>query len=346
VDVRGIARRVDDFQQRHAATAFPFAVAKKFGDDQGGNLAALLTYYGFLSLFPLLLVFFTVLGFILHGHPGLQSDLRDSALANFPVIGSQISRNVTSVRGSGLGLVVGVLGTLWGGMGVANAAQTAMNRVWEVPMKERPSFFKRLVRSAAMLLTLGVGIIATTVLSGIGGGTGSIGAGLRIGAIALATVVNAVLFIVAFRVLTARDVAWSDLVPGALIAAVAWEVLQALGGLYVSRSLNGMSQTYGMFAIVLGLLAWIYLTAQVVVYAAEINVVHARKLWPRSMAPPPLTDADRRAYEDYAKTEERRPAEDVSVDLREETRRARTEDRFSDESQREGDRTTMTRERA
>jgi membrane protein len=320
MDMRSVARRVDDLQQGRAGTAFPVAVLKKFGDDQGGNLAALLTYYGFLSLFPLLLVLFTVLGFVLHGHPGLEHDIRTSALKDFPIIGNQISRNVTSVRGSGVALVIGILGTLWGGMGVANAAQDALNRVWEVPMKARPRFITRVARSAAMLGTLGLGIVVSTVLSGIGGGSGNLGAGLRIAAIAVSILVNVGLFVVAFRVLTAPDIAWRDLVPGALFAAVAWEVLQALGGFYVSHALKGMSQTYGMFAIVLGLLAWIYLQARVVVLAAEVNVVRAKRLWPRSIAPPPLTEGDRRAYQEYAQTEERRPAENIDVDLREPTR--------------------------
>src|SRR4051812_6161302 len=151
MDLQRVVHRVDDQQQRHPVLAFPFAVVKKFGDDQGGNLAAMLTYYTFLSLFPLLLVLFTVLGFVLHGHPGLQQDIRDSALRDFPIIGNQLGRNVGSVRGSGLALVIGILGTLWGGMGVANAAQDALNRVWGVPIKARPGFLKRVLRSVALL---------------------------------------------------------------------------------------------------------------------------------------------------------------------------------------------------
>lgn len=257
MDVQRYVRAVDGLQQSHRALAFPFAVIKKYGDDQGGNLAALIAYYGFLSLFPLLLVFFTVLGYVLHGHPGIQQDLRTSALSDFPVIGDQISRNVTSVRGSGIGLAIGIVGTLWGGLGIANAAQNAMNRVWEVPMRARPGFLPRVARSLAAIGTIGLGILLTTLLSGIGSGSGGLGAGLRVAALLASLLTNTVLFVVAFRVLTANDVGWHDLVPGAVIAAIAWEVLQALGGLYVSHVLRGMSQTYGLFAIVLGLLAWI-----------------------------------------------------------------------------------------
>jgi YihY family inner membrane protein len=305
VDVQRYLHAVDEFQQRRRFVAFPFAVVKKFGDDQGGNLAALIAYYGFLSLFPLLLVLFTVLGFVLHGHSGLQHDLRTSALADFPIIGDQISANVTSVRGSGIGLAIGVVGTLWGGLGIANAAQNAMNRVWDVPITARPGFFPRIGRSFALLATIGVGILATTLLSGVGSASGGIGMGVRVLAFAVSIALNVGLFLVAFHVLTARAVGWRDFVPGAVFAAVGWEILQVLGGLYVSHTLKGMTQTYGLFAIVLGLLAWIFLQAQLIVYAAEINVVRLHHLWPRSFAPPPLTNADRRAYEDHASAEVR-----------------------------------------
>ncbi len=312
-DVQRIVRRIDAFQQRHRPLAFVFAVQKKFGDDQGGNLCALITYYGFLSLFPLLLVLVTVLGFILQQNRGLQDDILNSALADFPIIGDQIRNSVGTVRGNGVGLAIGLVFTFYGGLGVANAAQDAMNRVWAVPMRARPGFLPRVLRSLALIGTLGVGILVTTVLSGIGGGTGSVGAWLRILAVGVAFVMNVGLFMFAFRVLTARDVAWGDLWPGAIVAAVGWEILQTIGGAFVQHQLKGMSQTYGLFAIVIGLLAWIFLQSRVVIYAAEVNVVRAQRLWPRSMAPPPLTDADKRAYEAYAETEERRPETDVEL---------------------------------
>jgi YihY family inner membrane protein len=314
-DLQRVVRRVDDFQQRHRPLAFIFAVVKKFGDDQGGNLCALITYYGFMSLFPLLLVLVTVLGFVLEGNPGLRNDILNSAVTDFPIIGKQIQDNVGSVRGSGVGLTVGIIFTFYGGLGVANAAQDAMNRIWEVPMRVRPGFLPRVLRSLAFIGTIGLGIIITTVLSGIGGGTGSLGAWVRIAAVLIAFALNVGLFSLAFRVLTAREVAWRDVWPGAVIAAIGWEVLQAVGGAFVSHQLKGMSETYGVFAIVIGLLLWIFLQARVVLYAAEVNVVRANHLWPRSIAPPPLTDGDKRAYAAYAETEERRPDERVAVDI-------------------------------
>jgi len=282
VDVSAVLRRLDAFQRRHPSLAFPVAVQKKFGDDEGGNLCAMLTYYGFLSLFPLLLVFFTVLGFVLDGNAQLQHDLRTSALANLPIIGDQISTNVTSVQGSGLALVVGLLFSLWGGLGVANAGQDAMNRVWGVARAGRPGFLPRVLRSLALVGTLGVVIVLSTLLSAAAGYmSGNVG--YRVLALGVSIAVNVGMFLVIFRVLTARDLSVSVMLPGALLAAVAWEVLHFFGGVYVSHALKGMSQTYGMFAIVLGALAWIFLQARVVVYAAEVNVVRADRLWPRSL---------------------------------------------------------------
>jgi membrane protein len=291
VDVTSVVRRIDAFQQRHRWLAFPVAVHKKFGEDEGGNLCAMLTYYGFLSLFPLLLLFFTVLGFALEGNPSLQKDITESALANLPIVGDQIASNVTTVQGSGLALVVGILGTLWGGLGIANSGQDAMNRVWGVPRTRRPGFVPRVVRDLVLLATLGVAILATTVLSAAAGFvSGNIG--WRVIAAAAAVALDGVVFVFAFKVLTAKDLPWKVFVPGAVVAAVGWEILHLVGGAYLSHTLSGMSQTYGMFAIVLGALAWIFLQARVVVYAAEINVVRHDRLWPRSLkSEPPANDA-------------------------------------------------------
>ncbi len=303
-DVQRILSRIDEFQQRHRPLGFAFAVVKKFGDDRGGNLAALLTYYGFVSLFPLLLVATTVLGYVLHGNPDLQKRIVDSTLANFPIIGDQIRANVTTVRGTGIAVVVGILFALYGGLGIADVLQQALNRIWGVPVYARPGFFPRLTRSLALIAMLGLAILATTALSGIGG---SLAPDLvtNIGVALVAIGANIVLFTIAFQVMIVRTVAWRELLPGAIAAGIAWEFLQRLGRFYVSHVLQGMGQVYGMFAVVLGLLVWISLQARVVLYAAEISAVRVTKLWPRSIGPP-LTDADQRADQSYLRVAQRR----------------------------------------
>jgi membrane protein len=301
----------DRFHQRRPWIAFPYAVLKKFGDDQAGNLAALVAYYGFFSLFPLMLVFVTILGMALRGNTSLQDTLVNSALAKFPVIGTQISQNVHSLTGSGLTLAIGIVVTLWAGLGVLRVMQTAMNGVWNVPYRYRPNFVTSTLRAAIMLVVLGAITGASAAAGSVGSGSGTwwwaaIG-------ISVSLVLNFALFMLAFRILTTEDLSWADVRPGAIIAAVAWTLLQALGGYYVAHQLKGASETYGAFATVIGLLAWISLGAQVTLLAAEVNVVKKRHLWPRGIVQPPLTAADERALTDYAKQEERRPEEDVVV---------------------------------
>jgi YihY family inner membrane protein len=311
--VKGILRKVDAFQKRHAAIAFPFAVVKKFGDDQAGNLAALIAYYGFFSLFPLLLVLVTILGLVLRNNPKLQQDIVDSALANFPVIGPQISSNVHALDGSGVALGVGIALTLWAGLGVIKAVQTAMNTVWNVPFERRPNFLKSALRALIMLAVLGVLTLASAAAASVGAGSDRWW-WLVLG-LATSLVMNFVLFLLAFRILTSEDLTWGDVMTGAAVGAVAWTALQAFGGYYISHRLQGASEVYGTFAVVIGLLAWIFIGAQVTLLAAEVNVVRKRHLWPRSLVPPPFTDADLQALDRYAKQEGRRPEERIDVEV-------------------------------
>ncbi len=308
---RGL-RRLDTFQQRHRPTAFAFAVIKKFGDDRGGSLAALLTYYGFLSLFPLLLLLVTGLGFVLGHNPDLQRRIVDSALSEFPIIGTELRNSVNALHGSGLALFIGVIGLLWGSLGVSQAAQHAMAEVWNIPGRERPGFFPRLGRSFSIIALLASGLVATTALSGVGTATGP-AMFWRVLTIAASVGINAVVFFVGYRLLTPKVIETRSLVPGALLAAAGWSLIQALGGYLVAHQLRQTSEVYGFFAIVLGLVAFLSLGANLTIYAAEVNVVRARRLWPRSIVQPPLTDPDRAALREMAQREERRPEERIDV---------------------------------
>jgi YihY family inner membrane protein len=311
--LRRLVRAVDDFQQRHRWLAFPFAVVKKYGDDQAGRHAALLAYYGFFALFPLLLVAVTVIGFILQGRSDLADRIVDSAAAQFPIIGTSIQKTVegSRLRGSGLVLAVGAAFALWGGLGVADAAQAAMNGIWNVPRRRYPNFLLRRLRGLAWLVVLGGGLLAASVAAGFAHAAGSALSGVA--GVAASAVVNTLLFLVGFRVLTVRNIPLRSLLPGAVLAALAWALLQWLGGWYVGRQLTRATNTYGTFALVIGLLSWLYLAATVTLYAAELNAVRVRRLWPRSLAPPPLGRADEQVLEDLAKQEERRPGQRVEV---------------------------------
>jgi membrane protein len=312
--VKRLLRAADGIQQGRPWLAVPVATWKKFGDDQAGNLAALIAYYAFASIFPLLLVLVTVLDLVLRNDATLRQQVLHSALSQYPVIGTELTKNVTGLHKTGLALVIGLIGTFLGARGVASAAQNALNSVWEVPMMDRPGFPWALLRSIGLIVVIGPGIIATIVLSSVAGGTGHLGgAGERVAATAVSLVLNVGLFWLGFRLATARQVATRDLRLSAILAAVGWQILQLAGGYFIGHQL-ATNSAYGAFAVVLGLLAWFYLQAQLTLYMVELNVVRARRLWPRSLAPPPLTDADVRAYELYAAAGQRR--KDVEVDVR------------------------------
>lgn len=292
----------------------------KFIDDQGGYLASLITYYGFVALFPLLLLLVSVLGYTLEGDPGLQHALVGSALQHFPIIGPALQQNVSSIHGSRLGVVLGFLGAIYGGLGVSVAIQNAFDRVWAVPRYARSNLVASRLRGLVLFVLFGAVILMTTALSAVGPVADGFGYGIgtvvRSAAIAIAVAVNVAVFVIGFRVLTVRGVGLADLLPGAVGAAVAVEVLQTVGALFVSRELNGASQVYGVFGLVFGLLAWLYVQAVIVVFCAEINVVWARRLWPRNLLTPfvedvTLTPADRASYRSYADAERYKPSEQV-----------------------------------
>ncbi len=306
----------DRFQQRHGGLGFPLAVLQKYVDDQGVYLAATITYYAFFAVFPLLLVLTTVLGFVLRGHSHLYESIVDSALGQFPVIGPELSRG--SLHGSALALGLGIAAALWAGMGVFLASQNAMNHLWGVPFKRRPDPIRARVRALLLLVLLGGGALATTILGGLATVGAGFGIGWKAGSIVLSTALNIGLFWVGFRVLTAREVTWRQLRGGAIGAGVLYEILQTLGGYYVGHVLKDASNVYGTFALVIGLLSWIYLGAHITLLAAEGNVVATRRLWPRSFSfliEQPATQADRRALTQRGKVEERRADETVSIDF-------------------------------
>jgi YihY family inner membrane protein len=317
----GVAERLDQFQRRHPLVAFPIAVVYKFFDDQGTYLAALVTYYGFLSLFPLLLLFASILGFVLQGDPDLQRRILDSTLSQFPIIGDQL-REPQSLRGSTVAVVVGGLTALYGALGVAQATQNAMNVAWAVPRHRRPNPIKSRVRSLFLIGFAGVAVLATTVLSALATNAHAYGADISrlaaVGAAILAVVVNVVVLVVVFRVSTAHPLRVRDVLPGAITAAVIWQVLQLTGSTYVAHVLKGAGTTYGVFALVLGLLAWIFLAAVALVLSVEINVVRAKRLYPRALLTPftddvDLTHGDRQAYAAAAVAQRYKSFESVEV---------------------------------
>jgi membrane protein len=213
---------------------------------------------------------------------------------------------------------VGIAGALYGGLGVGQAVQNAMDSVWAVPRNNRPDPIRSRVRSLLLLVILGSAAITATALSAAGRATETLGlvgkAGLAVAAIAI----NAVICLVAFRVTTARHVTYRQVLPGALCAAVLWQLLQWFGAGYVAHIITTASVTNSVFALVLGLLAFLYLLSVSLVICAEINVVRVDRLHPRALLTPftdnvDLTAADRKTYTRRAKAERVKGFQRVSV---------------------------------
>jgi YihY family inner membrane protein len=309
VDLLRPVRAFDRYQQSRIWLAIPMAVIRKFGNDQAGSLAALVAYYAFFSLFPLLLVFTTILGFVLQGNASAQRSVESSVLGQFPVIGDQI--RVHALSGHVTALVIGLVTSLVGGLGVTQAAQNAFDRVWAVPFKDRPNFLHARLRGLLLIVSLGVLFLVSSIVSGLVTGLG--GALVKVLGIVISLIVNATLFVAAFRFLTSATIPTRCLWIGVAVAASLWEILQIVGGIYINHVYRHASSTYSQFALVIALLVWLHLGAQLTLYAAEINVVVARKLYPRSLLGPPEAPADQETLTALAKVEERDAREQVDV---------------------------------
>ena len=313
-----IPERLDRFQRTHPWVGFPLAASYKFFDDFGSYLAALLTYYGFVSLFPLLLLASTILGFVLSGDPRLENEVLTSALGQFPVIGPDLGRP-KHLGGGTVGLVVGIAGCLYGGLGVAQAFQYAANTMWGVPRNNRPNPLKARGRSLVLLATAGLAALGTTALSVMGGGgAGTLGEAGRYLVLAVSVLINIAVAIFAFRFAPGRRLSVRDVAPGAVGAAVIWQLLQSFGVIYVRHVIKHASATNAVFALVLGLLAFLYVTAVAVLLCMEINVIRVNDMHPRALLTPftddvSLTSGDRRVYSRQAKAQRSKGFEHVDV---------------------------------
>lgn len=316
MNISALVRKVDAFQQRHPVLAFPFAVVKKFGDDAGGYQAALLTYYGFLSLFPILLVVSTLLQLLFANDPAMRAEVSENISDYFPLLGTQLQENVQSMGKTGLGLVIGLLITLYGARGFADALRFTLDDMWQVPKSDRTGFPKSIGQSLLIMLVGSLGFLATVAASSVTSGfSHAIWMKVLYNLLSAGILMLALTFI--FRIATSRSFSFKTMALGAGIAAAIVQLLITFGGILVAGQLKTMDSLYGAFAIVLGLLFWLYLLARVLVYCAEIDTVRHFALWPRSLSGQDKmrTKADHRAYRLYAKRERQieTPKEKVRV---------------------------------
>ena len=313
--MKTLLRRFDAYQQRHTSIGFPVAVMKKFVEDKCPSLAALLAYYGLLSIFPLLLVLFTLLALLFGHDASLQHRVIHSALAQFPVIGKQLGNldGIASLhKKSGLGLALGLVVLLWGALGVTKAGQRIMADIWNVPHLLRPHFVRRIGRGIEFLGVLILDVVLSTALAGLVT-FGGHALWFQIVAVIVGLALNVSMFILGFRILTPKMITTKMLTTGAGCAALGWSFLQYIGTWLVGHELRHASQLYGYFASVLGLVFFLYVAATLTVIAAEIDVVRIRHLYPRSLVAPPLTVADERVLTDISLATQRRADQIVDV---------------------------------
>lgn len=288
-----IIQRFDDFQRQHRLTAFVVAIIKKYTEEETGHRAALLTYYAFLSLFPLLLVLTTLTEFISSSHPELQASIVQGATNYFPILGTQLAAHINTLQKSGLALVIGMLFTLYGAHGVADAFQNSVQHIWRVPKSQRSGFPQSTLKSLSIILIAGFGFVVASASVALAGATGH-GWVFRMLSVAINLVIWSGLFILLLNVSLPRHVPFKETRAAAMTAAVGLVILQVLGGYLLKRELRHLDALYSYFALALGLLFWIYLQVQVLFYSLEIAAVRSHKLWPRSLVGNNLTDADRR----------------------------------------------------
>lgn len=312
----------DRYQREHAWLGFPLAVLYKSLDDRAPRLAAMVTYYAFASLFPLVLLFVSIVGFALDGDPHLRHQLTTTVADSLPGLGPELTRSITGFTGSGVALAVGIVGVLYGALGATTAAQGALNAIYGIPRFRQPDPFRSRVRALGLLVLLGLFVAVSTgvaaVVSTANGISAQLGPLAAVGGYVLAFVLNTALFSLAFELLTALDLEVRNVLVGGVIAGAAWELLQTLGSRYIAHELSRSTALYGTFGVVVAALLWIYLQALVLMVAAEVNVVLHRHLWPRALASQwtlefEPTEADRRAYRLYLEGNRFKPFQEMEV---------------------------------
>ena len=290
--------KIDRAQQKHAKLAVAAATVKKYGEDQSSSLASTIAFWAFFSIFPLFLVLVTILGYVLPADR--RADVLGRVASFFPLLHPS---TVGSLSGSWWPILVGGLSALWAGSAVVRMTQQAFDEVWEIPRRYRPALVEQVRRSLFALSTIGFGLVVATIMSGYvtGRDTGlDLGWYGRLGGYLISLALDVGLFVIAFRMLTKRDVTFRDVLPGALLSGVAFFILQLISSVIISRYLGKAQGTYGSFATVITILWWFYLQAQITLLGAQLNVVLAERLYPRSLVGGPQTDADERVLQQYA----------------------------------------------
>jgi uncharacterized BrkB/YihY/UPF0761 family membrane protein len=309
--IRRLLVSIDGWQRASRSVGLIYAVIKKFGDDDANQFVVALGWYGFVAIYPLLLVVITIFGFI--GAASLGHQIV-STLHEFPVVGSQFNpeHSSKSLQGSGVGLAIGLIGLIYGAQGVTQTVQQAMARVWNVSVVDRPGFVPRLARSLGALTLIG-GAFVLNAAAGTFVTNTDVNIAIRGPAFVGMLLLNAMLYFTVFRVATPGRVAASDLLPGAALASLGFTLLITIGSGLVQHQLRHSSATYGQFGLVIGLVGFLFLLAKISLYGAELNPVVTRHLWPRGMLNGDPTEADNQVLSDIAHQSRRRDDQRIGV---------------------------------
>ncbi len=276
--------RLDRYQQR-TWLGFPIAVGLQYGRDRCGSFAAMIAFYGYLSILPLFLVAVSLAKIVLGGTAAEQRVL-DAIVDVFGVAGEYLVRNIQPTTGDFVAIAVGLLVALWGGLGVMQSVQLAFNDLWDVAVDRRPDFLRSRLRSLLAIVVLGVIVLASAVLPALVTILGFSDLSRFVG-LGISYAIAVAMLLVAYRTLTGRELRWGEVAPGAAAAGAVWVVLQVVGSLVLGRWIRSASELYGLFGVTFGLLVWTSLAAQITLAGAEINVVRVRRLWPRSIVAGP-----------------------------------------------------------
>ena len=311
--VNQIIAWADRLQRRHGVLGFPYAVIKKYGDDEGGRQAALITYYGFLSIFPLLLLGVAVLSRVLAGHPDLRRRLIAAIVP--PALRPTIEHSLATLPTSAIPFVAGVIALLFSGTGVVFSAYQTLNHVAAVRHRLRAGFVSRYVRVLAVLAALMLGALAVGALTVVATALPGQPAVQRAAAVLGSALVIFAVLLLGAKVLLARPAPVRALWPGAMMGAAAVTVVLTAGAPLLARLVTKAGPVYGSFATVAGMFALLYLVGRALVYAAEVAAVRYARLWPRALDLNRPTAADARALTLLAREQERIPAARVDFHL-------------------------------
>jgi YihY family inner membrane protein len=310
----GIVQNVDRAQKRRPIAAVAVATFKKFSEDRSTNLAAMVAFWGIFSIFPLFLVLITVLAWVLPASD--RTDVLGHIAKMLPLLDPS---TLSGLTGAWWAFAIGLAGALWSGTGVVRTLQFAFDSVAEVPYHARPGLVQQTLRSLWVLATVGVGLVLTTLLSGL---IASSASGVHLGVLGhiagyiVAAALDVGIFVAAFRILSEHSGSTRDVLPGALLSGIAFFVLQELSALIVSHYLQNAQSTYGHFATVITILWWFYLQANLTLLGAQLNVVLKEHLFPRSLVDAPQTEADHRVLQAYAAERTYQPEQVVETHVK------------------------------